>query len=187
MWWRARGGARQPESGGVGLVGDDGALGHQRADDLRRGLCGEVAVREYRTLRRLGQRLGAGGDEIGQRCECPGHVVAALGEDMDLASGWRQGTRLARIGEEGDRCPGARQDQVAGARDLRGREFGQVSQPFERWDARAALVPGREGFAQQPASGGLGEPAGRFQAGAPHGGTAEEDHARLAAAHDCCG
>src|ERR1019366_4601733 len=97
-----------------------------------------------RTLWWLRQRLGVRGDEIGQRCECPGHVVPVLGEDVDLGAGWRQGTGLARVGEEGDRCPGAGQDQVAGTRELRGREFGQVSQPFERRDARPALVPGWE-------------------------------------------
>src|SRR6516225_5968215 len=88
-------------------------------------------------------------------------VIPGPGQDMDLAPVGHQRAWLAGIGEERNRGTGAGKDQVAGPRELVGREFRQVGESVYRGEAGAALMPGRERLADQPRAGRRGDPAGR--------------------------
>ena len=78
---------RQPEPGGVGLVADDGVLRQQRADDAA-AVCAVSSPSGSSGRAALPAAVGcaSGADEVGQRGQRAGHVVARLGEHVHLAA-----------------------------------------------------------------------------------------------------
>ena len=162
-----RGGQRhgQREPRGVRLVGDDRVLGQRRAPIALARL---IAFSGARSAGGGGRpwaedRLGAGGDPVGQ---CLERAVGVLVASARAVTAQPSGTRslgLAGVGEERHRRPGPGQDQVSDAGQLGFGRLGQVGQPVDGGQPGAALQPGRERLGQQPRAGRGADPAGRAQ------------------------
>ncbi len=178
---RAGCGARQPQSGRVGLVTNDRALGHERADDRGGRLGGQFAVgRQVRGRSCLQQQHGVWCDEIGQRRECTGHVISGLSQHVHLTARRQRRAWLARIGEERDRRTRPGEDEQGRISQLVGCELHQVGKTVNFRDPRAALVPRRERLGQHVRTCRGGDPARGLDRGSAQARSAEQDGGRPA-------
>ena len=143
----------------------------------RAGRAARAGTRAARRARRRGRaepvgELGDGGDA----------ALGDVGEHVHLAAVGHEVAGLAGVGEERHRRLRADEDEVAQPGELRRRELGEVAEPLDRRDARAAPDAGREHLGEDLGAGGgrdrVGEREGRLVA---HGVVAEEERRGLAA------
>ena len=131
---------RHPDARRGALVGHDRALRAARRRPPRRAL-GPVSapVGRCADARGGGCRPVGAADDVGERVEGAGHVVAGRGEHVHLAAVGHEVARLVGVGEERHRRAGVDEHEVAQPGELRLRHLAEVLQLLDGRDAGAAL------------------------------------------------
>ena len=133
--------------------------------------------------RRAARAPSAGAPSASASASSAASASDAVGDELvDLAAFRRQHARQVRVREERDRLLGVDEHEVAQALQLRDRELGEVAEPVDRGQARAAFEPRRERLAQELGAGRLRDPRRREQPAFAQRLPAEQQRRRFAAA-----
>ena len=155
---------RQEQSRGDRLVDQDRLLGQQvshRLADLRGA---QLAARGGGARRRRAPgRDVARAQRLRQRLEAQHRIVARLAQVVQRAAVRDEPALLAGIGEEGHRRAAVDQDQAVVLAKLHRREFGEIGDPLDRRQPRAAFQPGWKRLGQQRHVAVGGDPRGGRQ------------------------
>src|SRR6185437_136321 len=180
---RAGGEVGDAENGRAGLFGDDGARRKVMADYLTGGEHVERSLRQFGLLEPdPALRLRRRADRLRHRFERRNFILMRRSEMQDAAALRRAPTRLAGIGEEGDRRPRADQDEELRLLEEIDDLLGEIGDALQRDETGAALEPGGEGVAGETRTGSGRDPPGRLQPASPQRRAAEQERYALAGA-----